>query len=111
MQAFKNRRSAKLLAFDRDFALRRIKGEAPLWHRVLPLDDERFSVSAAGGMCAIHAEIVQNLLRYFGLVFRRNSTTGHHFSGRIPNGPPLLTTPCRSAIFRLCRAEQRCEKL
>src|SRR5882762_1161208 len=64
MQAFKNGRSAELFTFDGDFALRRIKGEAPLWHRVLPLNDERSAVSAAtDGMRAIHAEVVQNLLR------------------------------------------------
>ena len=38
MQSFKNGRGAELFMFDGDFALRRIKGEAPLWHRVLPLD-------------------------------------------------------------------------
>jgi len=45
----------------------------------------------------------------FRMAFRRNSTTGRHFSGRISNGTPLLTTPCCSTIFRLCRSEWRWE--
>jgi hypothetical protein len=66
MHSFEKGRCPKLFPLNGDLAPGRIESDASLGESVLPLDDERPAVSAAARrMRAIHAKVLQNLLRDF----------------------------------------------